>query len=89
MPSNRSRRPRGPRHPLTEGERHLLLTGNPYPAKGSWRDLGESWMRPFTLCSPAGLEELRSMWTLHRAEIMSTWTGKGLPWAAKEFIGDE
>ena len=70
---------------LTQGERHLLLTGCPYPEKGSWKDYNEPWVRPFTLASPAGRSELKALWLLHREEIMETWKGKGQPWAAKQF----
>ena len=85
MPSNRTKRTRGRITPLTDGERHLLLTGRPYPAKGKkWPD-GSSWLRPFMLISPAGREELRALWKTHRDELMQTWTGKRKPWAAREF----
>jgi len=71
---------------LTQGERHLLLTGRPYPdGGGSWKDQGEPWVRPFMLSSPAGRPELQRLWIQHREEIMAEWTGKGLPWAARIF----
>lgn len=87
MPSNRVRRTRGPIKPLSDGERHLLLTGKPYPARGKgWPD-GSSWVRPYMLAAPAGMEELRSLWSAHRAALLAGWTGKVLPWAARAFGG--
>ena len=85
MPSNRTRRTRGKITPLTDGEKHLLLTGDCcLPGKKGWPD-GSSWVRPFTLVSPAGRDELRALWKTHRNELMRTWTGKRKPWAAREF----
>lgn len=85
MPTNRIRRTRGKKHPLTMGERHLLLTGEATPKKGDWRDHGESWLRPFMLSSRAARDELRELWERNKVEIMAARKGKGLPWAAKEF----
>ena len=85
MPSNRKRRTRGQKHPMLKSELHLLLTGQCTPLKGNWRDVGESWLRPFILVSPAGRDELRRLWESNKFEIMTAWTGKKLPWAAKEF----
>jgi len=91
MPTNRTRKTRGRKIPgLLESERHFLLTGEctPDPKKHGikdWRDIGEGWVRPFILSSPAGREELRALWKTHRDELMRTWTGKRKPWAAREF----
>ena len=74
---------------LLQSERHLLLTGECTPPEGDWRDYGEGWLRPFTLVSPAGREELRELWEANKEEIMATWTGDGLPWAAQEFEENE
>jgi hypothetical protein len=73
---------------LLQSERHLLLTGDCTPPRGDWRDYGEGWVRPFTLVSPAGREELEPLWLAHRDELMAEWksSGKrGKPWAAKIF----
>jgi hypothetical protein len=46
------------------------------------------WLRPFMLISPAGRDELRALWVLHRDELPEEWKKSGkrsLPWAAKEF----
>jgi hypothetical protein len=48
----------------------------------------EGWLRPFMLSSPAGKDELRDLWLLHREEILSEWKKqgrRGLPWGAREF----
>ena len=69
---------------LLKSELHLLLTGDPCPPKGCWRDIGESWVRPFVISR----DELFTLWEMHKAEIMRQWKvqGKrGLPWAAKQF----
>ncbi|MBA4389981.1 MAG: hypothetical protein C0399_03485 [Syntrophus sp. (in: bacteria)] len=84
MPSNRTKRTRGPRSPLTEPERHLLLTGDPCLKPGRYT----GWVRPFMLVSPAGREELRTLWMQHENEILQQQKSdkkKGLPWASKEF----
>lgn len=75
---------------LLESERHLLLTGEctPDPEKHGikdWRDIGEGWVRPFMLASPAGREELRTLWNRHRDEILKVWKGPGRPWAQTQF----
>jgi hypothetical protein len=70
---------------LTAPEKHLLLTGECCPPKGSWRDQGELVFRTFSLVSPAGRSELRDLWMQNRDVILAECTGKGLPWAAKEF----
>lgn len=85
MPTNRKRRTRGQQHSLLKSELHLLLTGQGTPPKGDWRDVGESWLRPFTLLSPAGRDELLVLWERNKFEIMTACTGGKLPWAAKEF----
>jgi len=85
MPTTRHRKTRGPIHPLTKPEKHLLLTGECCPPKGTWADQGELKFRTFTLVSPAGRSELKALWELNRTEIMAGWKGKGFPWAAKEF----
>jgi hypothetical protein len=85
MPSNRTRLKRGRRGALTPPERHLLLFGECVPPKGSWRDQGEANFRSFSLVSPAGRGELRALWEANKDQLLSEWTGKGLPWAAKEF----
>ena len=88
MPTNRTRKTRGRKIPgLLESERHLLLTGRPYPDKGDWRDIGEGWLRPFMLCSPAGREELQALWLRHKDGIMKNWKSTGRPWAETEFEG--
>jgi hypothetical protein len=78
--------------PLTDGERHLLLTGECCLAKNKpWAD-GSSWLRPFMLSSPGGRDELRTLWLRRRAELLQEWRQqkrKGLPWAAKEFDTNE
>ena len=87
MPSNRTRRTRGAIKPLSDGEKHLLITGRPYPARGrGWPD-GSSWVRPFMLASPAGIDELRALWISHKNTLLTGWTGKVLPWAARAFGG--
>lgn len=81
------RKSKNMRHPLTDGELHLLLTGRPYPDKaGNWPD-GSSWLRPFILCSPAGRDELRALWLRHKDSILQDWKGPGRPWAQTEFEG--
>jgi hypothetical protein len=73
---------------LLQSERHLLLTGDCTPPRGDWRDISESWLRPFTLVSPAGREELEALWLTHRDELMVEWKAagkRGKPWAAKIF----
>jgi hypothetical protein len=70
---------------ILKSERHLLETGHPYPPKGSWKDQGLPWVRPFILASPAGRDELRALWLAYRDEILSGWKGKKKPWAATEF----
>jgi len=86
MPSNRTRRMRKKKNlSLTMGEEHLLLTGECTPEKGSWKDYGESWTRPFILTSPAARDELRALWEAHKDSLMAGFDGKKLPWAAKEF----
>ena len=70
---------------LTPPERHLLLTGDAWPVSGCWRDQGESWMRPFTLSSPAGAPELKELWMKHRVELLAAYKGKKRPWAAVKF----
>ena len=75
---------------LTDGERHLLLTGRPYlDGKKPWAD-GSNKFWPFILCSPGGRHLLRDLWVRHRDELLAEWkaTGRrGRPWAAKEFDG--
>jgi hypothetical protein len=88
MPTNRKRKFRVLKHPLTRGERHLLETGNPYPPKGSWKEHNESWLRPFILASPAGRDELKKLWMQNKNELKADWQGPGLPWAAMEFDGN-
>ena len=88
MTTNRTRRTRGQRRPLTAPERHLLLTGECTPEKGCWRDQGELVFRTFALVSPAGRDELRALWLLNRTALLAEGKAgkrKGLPWAAKEF----
>lgn len=85
MPTNRTIRTRGKKPALLHSERHLLLTGFCTPPKGDWRDIGEGWLRPFMLISPAGRAELKELWERNKAEIMKDWKGKHLPWAAIEF----
>jgi hypothetical protein len=88
MPTNRTRRTRGQRHPLTAPEKHLLLTGECTPDKGCWRDQGELIFRTFCLVSPAGRNELRNLWIQNRETLLAEWMTEkrvGLPWAAKEF----
>jgi len=88
MPTNRTRKTRGRKIPgLLESERHLLLTGECTPPKGDWRDIGEGWLRPFILVSPAGREELQALWLRHKDNILQDWKGPGRPWAQKEFEG--
>lgn len=91
MPTNRTRKTRGRKIPgLLESERHLLLTGEctPDPEKHGikdWRDIGEGWVRPFMLASPAGRDELQALWLRHKDGIMKNWKSTGRPWAEKEF----
>lgn len=90
MPTTRTRRTREARPGLTAPEKHLLLTGKPYPPKGSWTDYGEKWLRPHLLLHrhPHFQAELRALWLLHREELLAEWKeqGKeGLPWAEKKF----
>lgn len=88
MPTNRTRRRRAAVGGLTAPERHLLLTGDCTPPRGSWRDRGESVFRTFTLVSPAGRRELRALWERYRDELMAEWQKQrrpGLPWAARQF----
>jgi len=88
MPTNRTRKTRGRKIPgLLESERHLLLTGECTPPKGDWRDIGEGWLRPFILVSPAVREELRVLWFKHRDELLRGWQGPGRPWAQRQFEG--
>lgn len=93
MPTNRTRKTRGRKIPgLLESERHFLLTGEctPDPKKHGikdWRDIGEGWVRPFMLASPAGRDELRALWLRHKDNILQDWKGPGRPWAQKEFEG--
>lgn len=88
MPTTRTRRTRGQRHPLTAPEKHLLLTGKCTPEKGCWRDQGELVFRTFCLVSPASRDELRALWMQNRETLLIKWAAenrKGLPWAAKQF----
>lgn len=88
MPTNRTRKTRGRKIPgLLKSERHLLLTGECTPPKGDWRDIGEGWVRPFILSSPAGRDELRALWLRHKDGILQDWKGPGRPWAEGEFEG--
>lgn len=88
MPTNRTRRNRGKRNQLTPPEKHLLLTGECTPRVGCWRDYGEKVFRTFCLVSPAGRDELRTLWLQNRETLLTEWTAenrKGTPWAVKEF----
>jgi hypothetical protein len=88
MPTNRQRRTRAHVGGLTPPERTLLLTGKCWPPRGSWKDAGESWLRPFVLASPAGRKELIALWLRHRDELLEEWRRtkrRGLPWAARQF----
>lgn len=81
-------RRRGTRQNLSELELHFLLTGE-CTKKGVPH--GPGWLRPFTLVSPAGREELRALWLTHREELLREWKRsgrRGSPWAAKEFDGE-
>ena len=73
---------------LTAPEKHLLLTGDCCPEKGTWKEQGEKTFRTFSLVSPAGRDELRELWNQNREELIAEWKGagkRGLPWAVKEF----
>ena len=89
MPTNRTRRTRKLQvDGLTRPEKHLLLTGKPFPPSGSWTDYGEKWLRPHLLILPYGRAELRALWLAYRDELLKEWkkSGKpGLPWAAEVF----
>ncbi len=83
-----TRRPKQKGTTLTDGERHLLLTGRPYPdGSKTWPD-GSNKFWPFILCSPGGRHLLRDLWVRHRDELLSEWKAsgrRGLPWAARQF----
>ncbi len=74
---------------LTDGERHLLLTGECWPRVGrEWPD-GSSWLRPYILVSPAGHDELLALWLLHREHLLREWgSRRGKPWASTQFDND-
>jgi hypothetical protein len=75
------------RHSLTDPELHLLLTGDPSIRPGRY----PGWVRPFTLISPAGRDELRELWFKYREEILKQWKAegrRGKPWAEKEFSNE-
>ncbi|MFH0789564.1 MAG: hypothetical protein V2B13_18385 [Pseudomonadota bacterium] len=86
MPTNRKRKTRESKSPLTKPERHLLLTGdtNPPRGQGTWRDQGESLFRTLTISRG----ELKALWEKTRDELLAAWKAekkRGLPWGAKEF----
>jgi len=88
MPTTRRRTSRTPKPGLTKPERHLLLTGDCCPPKGTWADQGELKFSSFMLISPACRDELRALWEANRDELLAAWKAdkkRGLPWAAKEF----
>lgn len=89
MPRKPLRTTKSRRGALTRPEKHLLLTGRPYPPKGNWGDYGEKKFRAFFLSSPACRSELKQLWQAHREQLLSEWTGPGLPWAAKEFDAEK
>jgi hypothetical protein len=77
---------------LLQSEKHLLETGEccPDPKKHGikdWRETGEGWVRPFTLVSPGGRDELQALWLRHKDSIMKDWKGPSKPWAQEEFEG--
>lgn len=90
MPTNRTRRTRA-RQELDEhkiGQLHhgpadCLLAGCGY--HDAERRLFY-WQAP-EAAQAAILGEMRRDWQLHRAQVLSTWTGEGEPWAAREFGG--
>lgn len=83
------RRTKQSRTPLLQSERYLLESGECVPSLKKhgikdWREIGEGWVRPFALVSPAGRDELRALWRRHRGEILRDKKGRGKLWAERE-----
>lgn len=92
MPTNRRKRTRHARtldefklHDLHHGPGACLLAGCGYYAREG-KETGFYWQ-----LGPTGqaaiLDEMREDWTRNRETILATWTGSGLPWAARQFDG--
>ena len=91
MPRKRIRSRKKLRPILTPAWRYFLTTGSYIGIEGKF-DLNpgehaEIFQLAGSLNRPDGngAEKLKRLWDLHKQEILRTWKGKRLPWAAKEF----
>ena len=71
---------------ISESLRYYLETGN-YCLRDLFPDDPRGKVEVFKLAysSEAMRKRLKSVWLLHRSEVMAGWKKRGRPWAARQF----